>query len=131
MAVGDRSPDVNKVQAFVEEYTTNGYNATKAYQTIMNKETSRSSANDFLHKPEVQEALRKHQQEMREAWGDTLAAIEEELRKDILTLDANGQHSPTWQKSVELLNKQLGTYTNKVDINSTSGIEINIGNKND
>ena len=45
---------------------------------------------------------------------------------DIVFRDEKGHRSPTWQKSVDLLQKQLGLQSSKVDLKNNMTIKVDL-----
>ena len=62
------------------------------------------------------EYIKELQQALVERFADASAIILEQLMQDIIYRDENGEHSPTWLKSVDLAQKQLGLQKLKADI---------------
>lgn len=109
---------------FIEEYAIS-YNAKEAYFKVYGG-TSKQHPYDVLHKPEAQEYLKQLQQEEISKWGEKADVILAALLDDALIIDEEGKHSPTWLKSIELAQKQLGLQNQKVDLNSKQEVIINI-----
>lgn len=120
----------DKQQAFCEEYVRNGYNGTRAYLKAFpdctNPDTAGKQASCLNKKPEVIEYIKKLQAENVRRFGDMSEAILRELALDAFGIDETGKKSPTWQKSVDLLQKQLGLQNLKMDVKAKQTITINI-----
>lgn len=114
-------------KAFCEEYVKS-YNATKAYLKVNDctYETANSTGCLLLKKPEVLEYIKLLQAEHVKRFGDLSQLIINELVEDIYSRDDDGKHNSGWQKSVDLLQKQLGLQNQKVDISGKPQIEITI-----
>lgn len=84
----------------------------------------------LLKRQEIKDYIQQLQHEQVERFGDLAEVIARELAQDIVERDEDGKHNAGWQKSVDLLQKQLGLQTNKLDTKITSNdIKINIVNK--
>ena len=59
-------------------------------------------------------------------WGDCASVLVQELMDDIVFRDEKGHRSPTWQKSVDLLQKQLGLQSSKVDLKNNMTIKVDL-----
>ena len=106
-----------KDRAFCEEYVKS-YNAYQAYLGVYGckPDTAKSAGWKFLYRPAIVEYIKKLQQALVERYADASAIILEQLMQDIIYRDENGEHSPTWLKSVDLAQKQLGLQKLKADI---------------
>ena len=115
-----------KERAFCEEYVKT-YNAGQAYMKIYDCKlnTALSDGYKMLKRPAIIEYIKKLQQELIERYVDASAIILEELMEDIVYRDADGRHSPTWLKSADLAQKQLGLQKLKADVQSENTI-INV-----
>ena len=111
----------NKAEAYRRVYESNS--PSNALSERMNR---------ILAKPKAIEYLDQVRADYIKRFGDKFALLLKEFIDDIEYRDEEGRHSPTWQRSAELLQKQLGYQTTKVDANiSTPSIKINIGEEND
>lgn len=118
---------------FAENYVID-YNASNAYQraTDCTRRTAESEGSRLLKKPEVMEYIKQLQAENVRRFGELSEVIAKELAEDIVFRDENGKHSPSWQRSAELLSKQLGLYTTNLNVESANGFTITIlGDKGD
>lgn len=109
---------------FIEEYTKD-YNARQAYFRAYGS-YSHQHPYDILKKPEAQAYLQQLQQEAIKRYGDIAEGIIKELADDVFLRDEENKHSASWQKSVDLLQKQLGLQNQKIDMKATTDININI-----
>ena len=116
-----------KNKDFAEEYVK-CYNATKAYEIAYNASriTAVSNGSKLIRKPEVIEYIKLLQQEQVRRFGDMAEVIAKELFEDIVQKDDSGKHNAGWQKSVDLLQKQLNLQGKTIDINADPQIIINI-----
>ena len=115
-----------KERAFCEEYVKT-YNAGQAYMKIYDckKNTALSDGYKILKRPAIIEYIKKLQQALTERYVDAAAIILNELMQDIIYRDESGNHSPTWLKSADLAQKQLGLQKLKADVQQEHTI-INI-----
>ena len=115
-----------KERAFCEEYVKS-YNAGQAYMAIYDckKNTALSDGYKILKRPAIIEYIKELQQALVERYADAASIILNELMEDITFRDADGNHSQTWLKSVDLVQKQLGLQKLKADIQAENTI-INV-----
>ena len=106
-----------KERAFCNEYVKT-YNAGQAYMAVYDckKNTALSDGYKMLKRPAIIEYIKELQQALVERYVDASAIILEELMDDIVYRDADNNHSPTWLRSVDLAQKQLGLQKLKADI---------------
>ena len=106
-----------KERAFCESYVQN-YNACQAYLSAYDckLDTAKSAGWKLLSRPAIINYIKELQQALVERYADASAIILEQLMDDIVYRDENGCHSPTWLKSVDLAQKQLGLQKLKADI---------------
>lgn len=106
-----------KERAFCEEYVKT-YNACQSYFRAFGckLDTAKSAGWKLLSRPAIVEYIKKLQQALVERYADASAIILEQLMDDIIYRDENGCHSPTWLKSADLAQKQLGLQKLKADI---------------
>jgi len=108
-----------KQELFAVNFVLNGGNATKAYQEVYDVgedtliTTVYTEAHKLLHNPKV--AQRVHELQMQE-YSSHILSIEE--RKQLLTKWAKKGDG----KSIDMLNKMEGVYTEKIDIKSTQEV---------
>lgn len=118
-----------KNKQFCREYIANRYNGTKAYLAVyptVSYETASNNASRLLKKDECIEYIKTLQQEAVREYGDIAAMIARELVDDIQYRDDEGNHSGGWQKSVDLLSKNLGLQKQDISVKTTTisvGIE--------
>lgn len=115
-----------KERAFCEEYVKS-YNAYQAYLDVYKckTDTAKSAGWKLLYRPAIVEYIKELQQALVERYVDASAIILEQLMDDIVYRDENGCHSPTWLKSADLAQKQLGLQKLKADIQAEHTI-INV-----
>ena len=115
-----------KERAFCESYVKT-YNAGQAYMEIYDckKNTALSDGYKMLKRPEIINYIKELQQALTERYVDAAAIILDELMKDVLYRDENGNHSSTWLKSADLAQKQLGLQKLKADIQAEQTV-INV-----
>ena len=112
--------------AFCEEYVKT-YNACQSYFNAYGckLDTAKSAGWKMLSRPAIVEYIKKLQQALVDRYADASAIILEQLMDDIIYRDENGCHSPTWLKSVDLAQKQLGLQKLKADIQAENTV-INV-----
>ena len=115
-----------KERAFCEEYVKS-YNAYQAYLDVYGckPDTAKSAGWKLLYRPAIIEYIKKLQQALVDRYADAASIILNELMEDITYRDADNNHSPTWLKSVDLVQKQLGLQKLKADIQAENTI-INV-----
>ena len=115
-----------KERAFCEEYVKS-YNAYQAYLDVYGckPDTAKSAGWKLLYRPAIIEYIKELQQALVERYVDASAIILEQLMEDIIYRDESGCHSPTWLKSADLAQKQLGLQKLKADIQAENTI-INV-----
>ena len=115
-----------KERAFCEQYVKS-YNAYQAYLDVYGckPDTAKSAGWKLLYRPAIIEYIKKLQQALVDRYADAASIILNELMEDITFRDADNNHSPTWLKSVDLVQKQLGLQKLKADIQQEHTI-INI-----
>ena len=115
-----------KERAFCYEYVKT-YNAGQAYMAVYDckKNTALSDGYKMLKRPAIIEYIKELQQALVERYADAASIILNELMEDITFRDADNNHSPTWLKSVDLVQKQLGLQKLKADIQAEHTI-INV-----
>ena len=115
-----------KERAFCEEYVKT-YNAYQAYLGVYGckPDTAKSAGWKLLYRPAIIEYIKELQQALVERYADASAIILEQLIQDIIYRDEDGRHSPTWLKSVDLAQKQLGLQKLKADIQAEQTV-INV-----
>lgn len=113
---------------FCEEYVL-CYEPTTAYMKAYpdsSYDAAKVSACRLLKKDDVMEYIKTLQREAVRRYGDIAELLTNELLKDIYQLDENGKHNPGWQKSVDLLSKNLGLQKQDISVKTTTisvGIE--------
>ena len=115
-----------KERAFCDEYVKT-YNAGQAYMAVYDCKlnTALSDGYKMLKRPEIINYIKELQQALTERYVDAAAIILDELMKDVLYRDENGNHSSTWLKSADLAQKQLGLQKLKADIQAENTV-INV-----
>ena len=115
-----------KERAFCVEYVKT-YNAGQAYMAVYDckKNTALSDGYKMLKRPAIIEYIKELQQALVERYADAASIILNELMEDITFRDADNNHSPTWLKSVDLVQKQLGLQKLKADVSAEQTV-INV-----
>lgn len=112
-------------------------NKAQAYREVYKSDSPSNALSErmsrILAKPKAVEYLDAVRADYIKRFGDKFAFLLKELVDDIEYRDDDGKRSPTWQRSVELLQKQLGFQSQKIDANvSAPSIKIIIdGDEND
>ena len=106
-----------KERAFCEFYVQN-YNASYAYLSAYGckPDTANAAGYKMLSRPAIINYIKELQQALVDRFADAASIILSELMEDITFRDADNNHSPTWLKSVDLVQKQLGLQKLKADI---------------
>ena len=108
---------------FCECYIKNRYNGTQAYMEAYpeaSKETAVVNASKLLKREDVLDYIKELQQAAVKEYGDIAALIAKELVDDIQYRDDEGNHSAGWQKSVDLLSKNLGLQKQDISVKTTT-----------
>ena len=115
-----------KERAFCEQYVKT-YNAYQSYLDVYDckPDTAKSAGWKLLYRPAIINYIKELQQALVERYADAASIILNELMEDIVYRDADNNHSPTWLKSVDLVQKQLGLQKLKADIQADHTI-INV-----
>ena len=112
-----------KQKAFCRAYIANKYNGTQAYFEAYNPSsynTASSEAAKLLKRQDIRDYIAELQQEAVKEYGDMAALIAKELVEDITYRDDEGNHSGGWQKSVDLLSKNLGLQKQDISVKTTT-----------
>lgn len=127
--------ELNEAQKmFCREYIANNYSsATAAYQKAYptaKPNSAHSNAHRLLKNPKVLQYLKELQHDRVEELNITADRIAEELSKMAFANYGEYDNANSKLKALELLSKQLGLYTQKIDadVNSKNEITITIGN---
>ena len=118
-----------KERAFCEEYIANGYNASRAYETVYgcSIEDARKRYCKTFRKPEIKEYIGALQ---KEAFNDACVNAERVALKlaDIAFADKEDEiYTVVAQlKALDLLQKQLGLQKQNISADITTDIVINI-----
>lgn len=107
------------VQEYVKDYC--GQQAYLRTNPEVDKHTAEVNASKLLKKPEVIQYLKELQDAALMKYGDIGKFLLKELTEDVEKKDADGNHNAGWQKSVDLIQKQLGLQKQeiKADVQQT------------
>ncbi len=125
-----------KMKKFIERFVETG-NKTQSYKDVydvemMTDQACLIEAGKILKREGATEYLNEVRAQYLARIGDKAEMIMKELVDDITYRDEKGRHSPTWQKSADLLQKQLGLQSQKIDANvSAPSIKIIIDGDED
>lgn len=118
-----------KQKAFAERYALLG-NARKCYieafPDVKNVDAADSCAYTLLRKPEVAEYIQEIRKQNLERIGDKFAYIAQQLVEDIEYRDEKGKKSPTWAKSMQMLQNMYGFQQMKLDVEQKTEVVINV-----
>lgn len=93
---------------FCQEYITNGFNATKAYQAVYKVDASQAVSNGarLMAKDNIRARLEELKQEIQEKF----EIKKEDLLKDLVRIkDDNIEDAPPFtMKAIEIINKMMG-----------------------
>lgn len=119
-----------KQKAFCEEYVANGYNAQKAYAIVYdcwNEASVRSNTCRLLKNEKIKEYIRELQKERFEALNISAERVAEKLADIAFAAKDDSYYNATAQlKALDLLQKQMGLQTQKVDANVSTEINVNL-----
>ena len=112
---------------FVEEYLANGYNVADAYRKAYNVERANNAGKTF-NLPAVQEEIARRLKEKHETLNITADRIMEELATIAFAAKGDKDYNANAKlKALDLLQKQLGLQTQKIQAKVNTDIVINIG----
>lgn len=118
-----------KEQAFCEEFVANGGNASRAYQKAYNSsiECARGTASRVLQRPVVKEYITKLQKEAFDAAFINAERVALKLAEIAFADKGDEDYGASAQlKALDLLQKQLGLQTQKIDADISTDINITI-----
>lgn len=115
----------------VQEYISNGYNATAAYIVAYNctLECANKNAYKILQKPEAQQYMQFLQKDRIKAQGITAERVLEELASIAFAEKGDEHYNATAKlKAMDLLQKQMGLQKQqiKAEVDGTVDINVNI-----
>ena len=118
-----------KQKLFCENYVSNGYKLTQAYMDAFGVSYEVANANQWrlMKKDAIKGYIAELQHDRFEAMGVTADRIAQELSKMAFAeLDENNTNASK-AKALELLQKQMGLQTQKVEANvKTTVIEVDV-----
>ena len=118
-----------KEKAFCEEYVANGGNASRAYFAAYDTtiENARKEYCKVFRKPEIKAYIRELQKVEFEAACITAERVGLKLSEIAFSAKDDKDYNATAQlKALDLLQKQLGLQTQKIDADLHTDIDINI-----
>ena len=116
-----------KEKAFCEEYIRNGYNATKAYLAAYDCEysTANSQGSKLLKKPEIKQHIEVVQKAAFEEACINAERIALKLAEIAFAEKGDKDYNASAQlKALDLIQKQLGLQTQKVEADLHTDINI-------
>lgn len=121
---------------FVEEYVSNGYNATAAYLVAYNAtpETANKNGWKIMKKPEAQNYMKILQKDRIAAQGISAERILEELSNIAFAEKGDEDYTVTAKlKALDLLQKQMGLQKQqiKAEVEQNQEIRVTIEDNND
>lgn len=123
-------PLTGKQEMFCLEYVANNFNIIDAYIKAYkpeNVENAKKNAYKNLKKPEVVARIRELQKERYEALNINADRIATELAEMAFAVKGDEDYTATVKlKALDLLQKQLGLQTQKVDAKVDNSIVLNI-----
>lgn len=112
---------------FIEEYLANGYNVADAYRKAYNVERANNAGKTF-NLPAVQEEIARRLKEKHETLNITADRVMEELTTIAFAAKGDKDYNANAKlKALDLLQKQLGLQTQKIQADVNTDIVINIG----
>lgn len=120
--------------AFCNEYVANGYNAVQAYVIAYPKsslESAKGNANRLLRTPEIKEYIKELQRERFEALNISAERIACELAAMAFSDFDDNNNATSKLKALDLLQKQMGLQSQKMEVNGEQKIVISIGDDED
>lgn len=115
---------------FINQYLSNGFNSTQAYMIAYETsyETANRSAYRVFNHPEVNAEIKRRQAEHYAMLNISAERIAEELATMAFAEKGDKDYSGTVKlKALDLLQKQLGLQTQKVEADINTDINIIIG----
>jgi phage terminase small subunit len=118
-----------KQEEFIAVYLSNGYNATQAYLAThdCSYETASKNSYKLYNNPEVKEEIKRRQKEHYETLNISAERIAEELASMAFAAKGDKDYSGSVKlKALDLLQKQLGLQTQKIEADLNTDINITI-----
>lgn len=116
----------NKQEFFIEEYLSNGFNIAEAYRKTYNTDKSNNAYRTF-NQPAIKEEIAKRLKEKHDTMNITADRVMEELATIAFAAKGDKDYNATAKlKALDLLQKQLGLQTQKLEANVNTDIIINI-----
>lgn len=120
----------DKQEAFCQEFVSNGYNPQKAYLAIyntINPQQASTKAWELQQKPEIKARITEIQKDRFEALCINADRVAEELSKVAFAEKGDKYYNATAKlKALDLLQKQLGIQTAKVEAKVDNNIVVNV-----
>lgn len=108
---------------FVQEYVKD-YNGKRAYMRShpdASEKTAEVESSKLLKREDILTYLKELQKAATARYGDIGEFLMKYLTADVEEMDEFGKHNPGWQKSVDLIQKQMGIQNQviKADVSQT------------
>lgn len=121
-----KQPKLTHKQALFIDYYIETLNATESYVQAFNaknRDTARTESSKLLAKPNIKMAIEQRMEEIREP---IIASAQEVLT--FLTNMMNNEEAKDSDriKSAEWLGKRYGLFTERIDLNQSVEVEINL-----
>lgn len=114
----------DREELFIEAYFANNFNATAAYKEVYNPKEKGANASRFANKPHIKAEIQKRMRERLEAKNISAERILDELSKIAFCLAEYDTKDKL--KALEMMQKQMGLLTTKVDANVATVINVSI-----
>lgn len=116
----------DKQELFIEEYLANGFNVAEAYRSAYGTERVNNAYRAF-NAPAVKEEIQRRLKEKHETLNITADRVMEELASIAFAKKGDDIYNATAKlKALDLLQKQLGVQTQKVEADLHTDINITI-----
>lgn len=113
---------------FIDEYFNNGFNGSAAYRTIFKPNPDKSTVYNsqrLLNKPHIKLEVEKRWDEIRNSniirRDEIMLHLKEKMHESLLNKDNN-----TLLKTIDMINKMMGTYITQIEANVNQSIVLNI-----
>lgn len=117
-----------KDSIFIDEYFNNGFNGSKAYAKAFGVEQGNASSTHafrLMSRPYIKVVMEERWKEIRDA---NIVTREEVLTnlKNLMQLSVEKKDNKTLLKTIDILNKMMGSYTTIIDATVHQDIKLSI-----